>query len=355
MNIARDIGKVSAQYEALTWAHKFIAISRLRAVSSAGELQAAAKAMGLESVAAAHIKTAIDAGSIGAGGWAEPLGEWRLAVNAFLESQTNFGAFDRMLGSMKRVPLRTWLGSVSLAATATVVSERSAIPLSSLSIIGNKKVDAECAVAIIAMTNELLNFSGAGSNNLFEHELRKAVAFATDQRFFQIVTDGVTPVASNGGTSIAILQDVAQLFDDLTTDAASSVFICVESSTAKAWATKTTADGAIAFPGMGPKGGTICSTPVIVSDGLTAGTIVAVDANGIAGNIGNIEVDRSSQADLQFETTPNSPPVPEAVLKNLWQHGMSALRATRWFGAERLGANSVAVISGVSYSGNSPE
>ena len=55
-----------------------------------------------------------------------------------------------------------------------------------------------------------------------------------------------------------------------------------------------------------------------------------------------------------METAPHSPPAAEAVLQNLWQHDMVAMRAERDFAALRLRTEAVAVIEGAVYTGNSP-
>jgi hypothetical protein len=82
--------------------------------------------------------------------------------------------------------------------------------------------------------------------------------------------------------------------------------------------------------------------------------MILADARQIAAATGTVEIDTSRQASLQFDTSPDSPVSAATVLRNLFQTNSAALRATRYFGAERLGDNAVALVTGQSYSGNSP-
>jgi hypothetical protein len=105
---------------------------------------------------------------------------------------------------------------------------------------------------------------------------------------------------------------------------------------------------------MTPNGGTISGVPVIVSGGTPSASIVMVDAHQIAAASDTIELMASNQALLELQTAPASPPILTQVLTSLWQQNETALRATRYFGAERLRDTAVAVVNNVAYTGNSP-
>lgn len=356
MTILQRLGEINADIENARRAAEFANYVRL-IVAARGDVMQAAKLAEAQRATArigVVLKTAVAAGTTSTSDWAAPLAEYDGLVQAFLESLRNVGAFDAMLPSMRRIPLRTRAVVTTVGISAATITEGHVTPISRLTLAGNQLAEAK-AVAIVVVNDELARLGGAESVALFGRELRQAIAAETDRTFVAKISESIAPIASNGGTAIAIRQDIAAALAALNTDAASRLFVLIEASTAKAWATKTTQDGAAAFPGMTPQGGEICGMPAIVSDGLTAGTIVVVDASQIAAGAGTVEVDASKQASLQMETTPDSPPSATTVALSLWQQNMTGLKALRFFGAERLRDAAVAVVSGVTYSGNSPE
>src|SRR6185503_8641257 len=157
------------------------------------------------------------------------------------------------------------------------------------------QMDEQKTIAIVAVTSDLLRNVG---NNVFEAELTRAVAAATDSAFIAVITSGISATTSHGGTSVAILQDLAELLAALTLDETSKVFLVTSSDVAKHWAVATTSTGELLFPGMTPTGGVVQGMPVLVSGGLTS-QIVAVDASGVGGSAGSVELDTSDQTLLQ--------------------------------------------------------
>jgi hypothetical protein len=110
-----------------------------------------------------------------------------------------------------------------------------------------------------------------------------------------------------------------------------------------------------AFPGMSPTGGVISNAPVIASDAVTSGQVVAFDAAQVATGDSEVELTVVTQGDALLDTAPPSPPIATAVPTSLWQHDLIALRMLRRFGCERLRTTAAAVISGANYqTGNSP-
>lgn len=298
------------------------------------------------------LKSAVTGGTLDDPSWSSSLGIYPQAIAAFLDSLRNVGAFDTMLPAMRRVPLRSRAAVTTVGLSGTTIGAAMVTPISSLSLDG-KQIPERKAVALLTATDELLERSGVAID-LFGRELRLAVAVETDSEFISLITDSVSPITSSGGTAVAILQDLAAALDAIDTTSASELFVLIPARTAKAWSTKTGGVGAIAFPGMTPKGGEICGMQAIVTDGVADGDMVVVDAYQIAAAAGTLEIDTSSQASLQFDTAPDSPAAAATVFQSLFQIGATALKAVRWFGAERLGDNAVAVVTGQSYSGNSP-
>ena len=131
------------------------------------------------------------------------------------------------------------------------------------------------------------------------------------------------------------------------------MFAAVSPDIAKALAFKTTTTGERIFPDLGINGGTVGDVVVFPTDGVS-GQIVFFDASQIATADTGIELDTAKYATLQFDTVGDSPPTASTNYVSLWQLDMVGLKATRHWAAERLRTGSVSVISGVSYTGNSP-
>jgi hypothetical protein len=243
LNPIIEAGKAERSHRA----GEFIAIARYLVQAHGDVMQASKLAANSRCVPriSTIFKTAVAAGSIASTTWAGPLVEYDSVMSAFVESLSSAGAFDAMLSSMRRVPLRTRVAVVTVGASGATIGDTMVTPISTLQVAG-KQIDEEKAVVILAINDELVRLAEAAG--LFGAELRNGVAVATDVEFLRRLTTGISTIPSNGGTSIAILQDIDALASAISTDAASKLFLIVESSTAKKWAFKTTSTGALAFP-----------------------------------------------------------------------------------------------------------
>jgi len=346
MTIAQRIGQVAREQELTQRCAKFFDVARYVALEKDEILDPAG-----QTAASKHIqqilKSVVAAGSTT--GWGQPLAPYAQLVDAFLLSLRSASAFDAMLPWMKGVPLHQQIVVASGGATATTVPEGAATPIAKLQFSASSITENK-TVCIVAITSELLR---DGNSNLFAQEMTRAVASATDTAFISRITVGISPTPSNGGTSVAILQDLATLLAGLALDASSKVFLIVSSDIAKHWAVATSATGELAFAQMTPMGGAIQGMDVLLSDGVS-GQIIAVDASQIAAAGGTVELDSSGAATVQMDGAPDSPPSAATNLISFWQMNLAGLRATRYWGAERLRTGAVSVISNVAYGGNSP-
>lgn len=355
MTIAATIGALNANIEANARANALIHVAKYLVAAKGSRSLAremAEQRRALPNIQAV-LKAAVDAGTTTGTTWAAPVSEYSGMVAAFVDSLANFGAFDAALPMMKRMPLRTRVAIVTVGATAATVSQGSIVPISSLALDGQQLAERK-AVVILAGSEELFKLAGAEAAALFGRELRSAVAIETDREFFRLIADGVAPITSSGSTVAAVRNDLGNALRALGTDMQSRLFVVVTPRTAKAWAAMGGDDGS-AFPGMRPDGGSIMGMPALVTDGVDDDQVIVFDANQIAAGAGTFEFDTARHTTLQLETVPDSPPADAAILTSLWQNDMSALKAQRYFGAERLRDAAVAVIEGVEYDlGNSP-
>jgi HK97 family phage major capsid protein len=350
MTIAQQIGRQVLEKETTIGAREFIHVARHLAMNQ-GNWDLAAKAAA-ETRALPRIqevlKSAATPGTVS--GWGSPLAPYAQLQDAFLLSLRSVSAFEQMLQFMKTVPVNLQnIAVATSAASATTVGSGEVKPVTKMGLT-QIQVTPKKTTAIVAVSKELLQFA---SSNIFAQELTNAVAEAMDASFVSEITNGISPTTSAGGGPVAILTDLAAVLASLSIGANSKVFLLVSSDIAKLWSVKTTAQGELLFPNMTPTGGEVQGMTVIVTSAVS-GQIVGVDASQIAAASGNILLDTSEEATLQFDTTPDSPPSSSTNLVSLWAMNFAGIRATRYWAVGRLRTACVAVISGVTYSGNSP-
>jgi HK97 family phage major capsid protein len=210
--------------------------------------------------------------------------------------------------------------------------------------------------AIIVQTVELLTSLSPESGAMIRRELAGAVAAATDAEFINLVTANLTPLVSAGATSNQIMQDISRLLNAIDVDQSSKIYILAPPNTVKSIATKVSGTtGEFAFPTVGVQGGTLAGVPIIPSDGVPNGEMIAIDANAVAASTSALGIEFFRHGDVQMSDAPDSPPVASTTLVNLWQHNLSALLLRRRFGCELLRATGASMLNRVNYfTSNSP-
>jgi hypothetical protein len=374
MTIAQQLGRLSAASEMSTKAREFANLARCIALGR-GDRYEAQKIVHdnrvllgprvksivesrhpvyqLDPDMVARQKAAALAGGTAVGDWTEQLASYQVLAAAFLESLKNFGAFDAMLPSMRRVPFRTRVGSVTTGASGTTVPQASMKPISKLVLAGTQ-IDEKKAVAILVMTDELAKFSGTVAGDLFAVELSNAVATETDSQFVSILTSGATSNGSSGVTAEHVLNDLRGALAAITTGQRSRLFLLTTSAIAKTLSVLHASTGAQAFPTMAYNGGSIAGIQVVVSDGVPASTMLLADASQIAAASESLQLSASNEAIVQMDTSPDSPISASTNLVSLWQNNFAGLRAERFFGAQKLTTTGVCVVTSVAYVGDSP-
>jgi HK97 family phage major capsid protein len=254
-----------------------------------------------------------------------------------------------MLADIVRVPLKTRIMILSGGVTGYGIAQANVKPISSLSLAADT-IDPRKAVATVVISDELAKFATPAAEKLFNAELRKGVAAATDSVFLSGLAVGVTPSASAGSSAANVLTDLQTLLAAVTTGPNSRLYFIIDAANAKKLVTKINSGGAMAFPGMGINGGEILpGVTAVVTDQLGANTAMLVDATGIIGETSNVDLKMARHSTLQFNTEPDSPPSALTGLVSLWQYNLRALIAERWFGFEKARSTAVAMLSGVNY------
>ncbi len=225
-------------------------------------------------------------------------GDYRFIVSAFVESLRTRSVFARLLdGGMTRIPMWKRVGFTSANATGWVVGEGKPKPLSSITLTSQILTPTKVA-ALVTLTEEAVRDVGAAGQAFFTRELRGAVSDTVDAKFFEILSDGLSTgslIPSAGNDVTAIKADLRAAMMAITTGGNSALFWVMASDVAKAASTFPEI-----FPAMSPQGGEMTNLPALVTTALDDGVLVLIDASGIAGDLDDIAVRGSNQADIEM-------------------------------------------------------
>lgn len=265
----------------------------------------------------------------------------------FLESVGSY--FDALRTSALQVPLNSAGARVITASgSASAVAEGVPKPLHAMTTDLQPPSPLK-ATSLVVLTKELAKSDGALS--LIESALRNNVATATDAAALPILAAGATSVTASGTTSAALLTDLRAALVAIPSSAGARFVAAAAPSLLKRIALLGDSSGALAFPDVDcASGGDINGVRFVPSDALTT-TIVVVDASQIVIADGAIEVRRSDEASLQFESAPTNPPTASTVVVSLFQSNEVAVLAERFFGLAKVRATAAAQITGANYGG----
>ena len=340
-----SLPELTARFEASRAAGEFVAFAKYLALGgdaySAHEI---AERKGASQRVLSVLKAAIAAGTTSDATFAASIVGHAELSGAFLDSLAGRSVFDSLVGSMVPAPLRERIAVVSSAIYGDELSEDAATPVSDFSVDGAgmqpKKVQA-----LVVLTRELLKGS-AQAQRLLEHELKKAVAKATDRVFIEVATDGLSPLSATGSDALAARADLSTLLLSIAgSDSATYAFV-MNPALAKRVAGISTTIGSAAFPEMTPNGGRLVGVSAYTSDAIAADEVLALDASQFCADPGLIAVESASHASISMSDSPSGSAAP---LVSLWQTGAVGLRATRWLGIERLRDGATAIMDGVTW------
>lgn len=351
-SLVREMGKLHREQEANANAVQFIQLCKFLAAGK-GDLNnsvAAAKSAAMNPRIIDGIKAAVGPHTTAGGLVYQDLSQ------AFLDSLAYNGVFDGMLPYAQRVPMNQQIAVMAGAATVTAdtVPEGMVKLVSQLSLAAQALTPRK-STAIVAASQELLRSAGALGVKIFGAALRKAVATETDRKFLEILANGVVAKATGSDfNAMIIAQDFAYLIGTLQLSSDSKVFIAMSPSNLKHVAVQIGTDYLRAFPTITINGGDYAGATIIPTDALSS-TIVAFDATQVAADTDGIQVESSSDASVQLDNAPDSPPTAATPYVSLWQNNLAGIKSVRVWAAERLRTSAVAVISGASWgSANSP-
>jgi hypothetical protein len=369
MTIAQQIGQVARQQDINAKATDFARLAQF--VMAHGGFSKAAYAAqtssrngnlgpklagiiqaGVGGISGTQVKAAVTAMNLGGTAF-QDVG---LVLAGFAQATANISAFQTLLtGGAMVVPMAGTVGAVTVGASGYVVSEGSVKPISNMSLTGSQ-LTATKAHAVATFTSELVRSTSGAATALISRTLQQTAAVAVDTKFIATLVAGLSAATSAGSTAESVRFDIAAMLRSITTGVASKLFLITTAAICKSWSMLTDSKGVSAFPNLTPLGGEINGIRVLVSDGCTAGQVVLVDASKVAIGATDFELQEYRDGNLQFDSSPDSPPSASTNFVSLWQMNEIAIAVERWFVAVRTSTDCVAVVSnsGSYASGNSP-
>lgn len=296
---------------------------------------------GATSRVANQVKAAVGAFSTSDAAWAGMLGADGLTAK-FINSLASQSIFSRCLAlGMAELPLETMIEVVTAGLTGSAVGEAKTRPVSHMTLASGGILRRRVS-ALIVTTNSLLEAISPGAVKLIDSELRRGVSRGLDAEMLAIIVDGGTPALESAGNDDAsIRDDVKRILDAINVAGAGGLLFAMAPDVANRATLIDDGKGE-----MTPAGGRFFGVDTIVSTAVVDGTMVAIDATGIAGSVEKIEFEHARAADIQMLDEPLDEPT---TLISLWQANCTALAASAYFGVRKLRNASVAVMSNIAW------
>jgi HK97 family phage major capsid protein len=297
-------------------------------------------------------KAAVAVGNTTDPAWAAPLVAYTRMTAEFIELLRAETIFGKLTGYVT-VPFNVKIPRQTAGASAGWVGEGLSKPVSRLSFDDVTIPWAKIAV-IVVITQELARFSTPAAEMLVRNDLIATIAEFIDK---QLLDDTVTAIAgvrpasitnaahkvpSTGSTVAAVTTDLAAAMLYMTSNniqLRNPVWLMTPSE-AMFLATLRTAQDIFAFPGMGvgpatasnlnqgQTGQSLMGIPVITSGNVPTGVIDLLEQSQLmVADDGEVLIDTSTEASVQMDSAPATPPTP---LVSFWQQNLLGIKAERF-------------------------
>jgi HK97 family phage major capsid protein len=273
------------------------------------------------------------------------------AVSEWAASLGQASAFAKLFSqnAFRPVPFRLRTTVLSEGATGAVVGEGMPVPVSSLSLSGDKTLEPEKISALLVLTNELWDEAPDDAARLIERELQDAAARTLDAAMLDRVLSTATPSITASADPDDAYSDLNELLAAIGLDRNSRLAFLGAPDVVRGASTLWAPGAGKVFPDVGPSGGSILGSPVVVCDALGSGEMVAIDASRIAGRMEGLNFSVVKHASLQVTNPPtqNAVSPTESSVISLWQNNLQAARVDITFGCKPLRDGAAALLVGV--------
>jgi hypothetical protein len=278
-----------------------------------------------------RMKAAVAVGGIDTGTWGSQLAPFAQSSVAFLETLSPYDSFDRLLADRAAypLPLRYRVAVATTAAVGYAAGEDVAKPVSSMAFAVAQQ-PALKAQATVVLNNEVILETTPAANRLFEIEVAKGVAKATDAAFLGKLSAGAGNTrASTGLTAAQFQADVDAALNLIQIDNPPKLYLILPLSTYKHLVLLR--DGSPLLVN-GKINGLITVLPS--SAATTEGFLLEASTVGCDSDLVTPESTTiSTEATLEMADNPTAT---DWHLISLWQQNWTAIRFERFFGATVL-------------------
>jgi HK97 family phage major capsid protein/HK97 family phage prohead protease len=287
----------------------------------------------------------------------------------FLRPMTIIGKFGTGgIPSLRRIPFRVPVITQTTGGAAYWTGEGKSKPLTKFDFT-RTQLDPLKVANIAVATMETIRDSSPSADTLIRDGLAQAIAERLDIDFINpaktavagvspaSITNGVTPIASEGVDADAVRADLGKMIAQFTAannPLSAGVFI-MPSALASVLSLATNPLGMQEFSTVSRTGGTIVGYPVIVSDYVPAKTVVLVNTQDIyLADEGGIDVAMNDSASIEMSDAPvgdSATPTGSTSLVSMFQTNSVAFRAERTINWARRRAQSVSLLNDVDWGG----
>ena len=315
------------------------------------------------------MKAAVAGGHMGDGGWAGDIASAQDVTDDFLQylrPRTLVGRFGAAgVPSLRRMPLNSALNGLVGGLSGFFVGEGLATPISK-GQVGNQPLLPFEAAGATVISKKNLRFGSPAFETAIRDDLVASIRQVEDDGFVNPVhaasntrpasiTNGVTPLTSQGDDAASVRKDLQKLIDPIETANMDpdEVVIMMHSRLARAASLMRTEFGAAPeFPNMTKTGGEIETYPVLASNTVPLGVVAAVHAPSVAyGDDDGVDVEADPSASIQMDDAPtqaSTTPTPSQVV-SMRQTRSIYMQATHFVGWRKLRADCVNFISNATW------
>jgi HK97 family phage major capsid protein/HK97 family phage prohead protease len=305
-------------------------------------------------------RAAVAAGTTTDATWAAPLVTLQNLTGEFIELLYAASVLNRIPG-LTRVPFNIKVPRETAGAAASWVGEGKPKPVSAMAF-DSVTLTFNKIAGIVPITVELMRFSTPSAETLIRNSLVHAITKLVDTTFLDpavaavtgvspaSVTNGVTAIPSTGTTPEALRADLYTLLATYaaTNQSTDGLVLVMRSSLALGIGMSRNAFGSKEFPDMTKDGGMLEGIPVVASQNVPTGLVIAINAPAVLlADDGGVDFSVSTEASLQMDSAPDAPATATTVMVSLWQANMVGIRAERFVTWLKARTGSVQYLSGV--------
>jgi HK97 family phage prohead protease/HK97 family phage major capsid protein len=302
------------------------------------------------------LKAAVVAGSTQDAAWAKPLVNPGIVEDflPLLRAATILGKIDGLF----KVPFNVNVPAQTAGAAVAWVGELKPKPVSALAFamenLGFSKV-----ASIVVLSQELVRFSNPSAEDVVRNSLVRDIATFLDGQFINpavAAVAGVNPASITNGapTAAATANPLADIMGLINHFASNNIPIdklafIMSPSNALALSFRSNIDGSPEFPGVGLNGGSWRGIQFITSNTVTTNVVALQPQYILYADDGGVTIDASTEASLQMDSAPASPPDATTVYASMFQMNAVAIRAEQFVNWKRVGTNTVKYLTAANW------